>query len=59
MTQPTHNDLSTTEHTFGREHFAPPPMALEQAEHQLQASGADDEWDLLQRIRNVGEWCEH
>jgi hypothetical protein len=31
-------------------------MALEQTEHQLQASGNDDEWDLLQRIRNVGEW---
>ena len=56
MTQPTPNELSATEHTFGREHFAPPPMALEQAEHQLQVSGNDDEWDLLQRIRNVGEW---
>ena len=46
-----------SEHTFGHEHFTPPPLAQELMEAQpLQASTPEDEWDLLQRIRNVGEW---
>ena len=46
-----------SEHTFGHEHFPPPPLAQELLEAQpLQASTPEDEWDLLQRIRNVGEW---
>ena len=48
---------SLSEHTFGREHFTPPPLAQEQAETQaLKAAADEDEWELLQRIRNVGEW---
>jgi hypothetical protein len=48
---------SLSEHTFGREHFTPPPLAQELAEPQaLQGAAAEDEWELLQRIRNVGEW---
>ncbi len=48
---------SLSEHTFGREHFTPPPLAQELAEPQaLQAAAPEDEWELLQRIRNMGEW---
>lgn len=48
---------SLSEHTFGREHFTPPPLAQELAEPQaLQSAAPEDEWELLQRIRNVGEW---
>lgn len=56
MSIPTPNEQSLSEHTFGRDHFSPPPLELEQAEHTMQASGSDDEWDLLHRIRSVGEW---
>lgn len=46
-----------SEHTFGREHFSPPPLAQELMEVQsIQLTPPEDEWDLLQRIRNVGEW---
>lgn len=46
---------SLSEHTFGREHFTPPPLAQELAEPQaLQAAAPEDEWELLQHIRNVG-----
>lgn len=49
---------SLSEHTFGREHFTPPPLAQElmQQPQPAQAAAPEDEWDLLQRIRNVGEW---
>lgn len=48
---------SLSEHTFGREHFMPPPLAQELAEPPAkQVPSLEDEWDLLQRIRNVGEW---
>lgn len=48
---------SLSEHTFGRDHFTPPPLAQEFAEPQpLPAAAPEGEWDLLQRIRNVGEW---
>lgn len=46
----------SNEHTFGHEHFSPPPLEQEQVSVSMQASGAEDEWDLLHRIRSVGEW---
>lgn len=49
-------DKVLSENTFGHEHFSPPPLAQEQEAPVMQAAGAEDEWDLLHRIRNVGEW---
>ncbi|MDR0216986.1 MAG: hypothetical protein LBJ15_23670 [Comamonas sp.] len=46
----------SNEHTFGHQHFSPPPLEQEQSSASEQASGAEDEWDLLHRIRSVGEW---
>lgn len=55
MNRPQAHSLS--EHTFGREHVMPPPLTQELAEPPAeQAPSPEDEWDLLQRIRNVGEW---
>jgi len=56
MNMHTSTEQVLSEHTFGREHFSPPPLAQEQNEPLMQAGSAEDEWDLLQRIRNVGEW---
>ena len=48
---------SLSEHTFGHEHFMPPPLAQEFAEPPApQLAETEDEWAMLQRIRNVGEW---
>lgn len=45
------------QHTFGRDHFTPPPTALELAPPSAAAVAAlADPQDLDERIRNVGEW---
>ena len=49
-------DPVANEHTFGHEHFSPPPLELDQAAPAMQSAGAEDEWELLRRIRSVGEW---
>jgi hypothetical protein len=57
-TLPSHDPV-LTEHTFGRDHFSPPPLALEQSASEAQFAGAGGmplDLDLDQRIRNVGEW---
>lgn len=56
MNTPPSRDPVLTEHTFGRNHFSPPPMALEQAGQDHEAAGGGIPLDLDQRIRNVGEW---
>lgn len=55
MNTPPSHDPVLAEHTFGRDHFNPPPMALEQAGLDDIAGGAMP-LDLDQLIRNVGEW---
>ncbi len=44
-------------HTFGRHHFSPPPLP-ERLERPQQSTPAvlDSPEDLVQRIRDVGEW---
>ena len=54
MNMPQPADQVLPEHTFGHEHLSPPPLEQEQVAVAMQ--GAEDEWDLLHRIRNVGEW---
>ena len=39
MNTPPSRDPVLTEHTFGRDHFSPPPMALEQAGQDHEAAG--------------------
>lgn len=56
MNTPPSRDPVLTEHTFGRDHFSPPPMAMEQAGQDHEAAGGGLPLDLDQRIRNVGEW---
>lgn len=58
MNIPPSHDPVLSQHTFGREHFSPPPLALEQAapEPSLAALDGGTPLDLDQRIRNVGEW---
>ena len=56
MNMSTPTDKVLSENTFGYEHFSPPPLQQEQEAPAMQAAGAEDEWELLHRIRNVGEW---
>nr|WP_186827411.1 hypothetical protein [Comamonas testosteroni] len=56
MNMSTPIDKVLSENTFGHEHFSPPPLQQEQEAQAMQAAGPEDEWELLQRIRNVGEW---
>lgn len=59
-TTPQTRDLAA--HTFGRNHFSPPPlperlerppqMAVPESAQEVQATAQD----LDQRIRDVGEW---
>ena len=55
-TSPTHPSV-LSEHTFGRDHFSPPPLAQEISDMEMQSPDSHgDLMDLAQRIRNVGEW---
>lgn len=58
MNIPPSHDPVLAQHTFGRDHFSPPPLALEQQAADPRPAGHDGgiPLDLDQRIRNVGEW---
>ncbi|CAB5672618.1 Uncharacterised protein [Delftia tsuruhatensis] len=56
MNTPPSHDPVLAEHTFGRDHFTPPPMALEHAGQAHEGAASAIPADLDQRIRNVGEW---
>lgn len=57
MDMPNTSNNALTEHTFGREHFSPPPLQQELGEGMKAAGQAEeDALDWVQRIRNVGEW---
>ena len=58
MSNPDTHDHGHNEHTFGRDHFSPPPLAseLEAQAYGLQASAQALPEDFDQRIRNIGEW---
>lgn len=59
-TTPQTRDLAA--HTFGRNHFSPPPLPerLERPPQMVAADSAQEvqaaAQDLDQRIRDVGEW---
>lgn len=57
MDMPKTSNNALTEHTFGREHFSPPPLQQELGEGMKAAGQAEEgALDWVQRIRNVGEW---
>ncbi len=57
MNTPPSHDPVLAQHTFGRDHFSPPPLALEELSEQgLAGQDGAVPLDLDQRIRNVGEW---
>ena len=53
-TPPLSPDLAA--HTFGRHHFSPPPLPERLERPQQTPSVLDSPEDLVQRIRDVGEW---
>ena len=59
MSNSDSREINFGEHTFGRDHFSPPPLSSEfsmQSETQAASLNAPLPDDFDQRIRSIGEW---
>ena len=58
MSNPDNLDYLHAEHTFGRDHFSPPPLTseLNGDGYSLKAAAQELPEDFDQRIRSIGEW---